>query len=278
MPARCSRVRSGLALVLSYALLLHAPGSARAVCRVVEPPDIGDWVEFDAKTMVLYVLAPQQVVGHACAQQSDAGVLDAGVLDAGVRMMSGNRPPIDVRDLDGGFDDAGFEDAGLDEVVAPIVDAGGMTQMPGDAPVPGACPDGSSPAAVRGSVVHIVVQPAVLSAGGSAGLVMPVPARPDIHAPADRGLFETLGSRLKPRIVRDTQYIEDKSLGYQCNDPKFGSSGGDLNVLLVRGMLRSAAVAVAEARPTRTRTTTARSGRATPACTIPRPSSVSCSR
>ena len=51
------------------------------------------------------------------------------------------------------------------------------------------------------------------------------PARPDIHA-AKHDLFLELGSRLSPRVETETQYIEDESLGYQCNDPKFSSGGG----------------------------------------------------
>jgi hypothetical protein len=205
--------RPFIAYASAYCLLLQLPGSAHAVCRVVEPIEERGGVAFDPTTMVLYVLAPQQIVDYRCPD-GDAGTAMPPAAGTGGSMM-----PIDPGDLDGGADDAGFE---VDAMVpVPMPDA--AVPMGPLTPEPGRCAGGARPTAVRGSVVHMVVQPSVLSSGGRAGLIMPVPARPDVHA-ANAGLFTALGARLQPRVVTRTEYIEDKSLGFQCRDPKFGSS------------------------------------------------------
>lgn len=211
-------LRSTLAAALSYSLLSHAPSSARAVCRVVEPVEIRGGVQFDPTTMVLYVLAPNQVVDYRCTQPLDAGTMLPDMPDASTIMDP---------DIDAGWgDDAGFEDDG--GTIEPAADPDAPEPMPNAMPVPpppdGACANGGAIFPVRDSVVHMVVQPSVLSTQGRAGLIMPVPARPDIHAPSDLDLFGTLGARLQPRVETTTEYIEDESLGYQCRDPKF--SGG----------------------------------------------------
>jgi hypothetical protein len=207
-------VRSFIAYASAYCLLLHA-GSAHAVCRVVEPIEERGGVAFDPTTMVLYVLAPRQIVDYHCPDV-DAGMPMTPPPDAGGMMMV----PID---LDGGSEDAGFEP----DPMVPVPVSGSDASMPMGplTPEPGDCVGGARPIPVRGSVVHMVVQPSVLGTGGRAGLVMPVPARPDVHA-ANAGLFTALGARLQPRVVTRTEYIEDESLGYQCRDPKFRSSGG----------------------------------------------------
>jgi len=42
------------------------------------------------------------------------------------------------------------------------------------------CDDGTDADVTRGSLVSLVVQPTIVARGGTAGLVMPVPARPDV--------------------------------------------------------------------------------------------------
>lgn len=211
--------RSFFACATTYCLLLHGPGTAHAICRVVEPVEERGGVVFDPTTLVLYVLAPQQIVDYRCP------VPDAGTMlppaDAGGMMMM----PIDPGDIfDAGFEDDGGASLGP---VMPEPDAAvPPPPLTPDPPPAGACAGDVRPMPVRGSVVHMVVQPSVLSTGGRAGLVMPVPARPDIHA-SNADLFVALGARLQPRVQTTTIEIEDESLGFQCHDPNGGCSGDD---------------------------------------------------
>jgi hypothetical protein len=152
---------------------------------------------------VLYVRAPGQVIGMDCVPDIPTG--------PGPMVM----PPDD--DMDAGPQD---DDGGAAEPVLPF-DAGMMGQAGANAQE---CPAGQHARELRGSVVHMVVQPAVLSEG-RAGLVMPVPARPDVHS-ANGDLFIALGERLQPRIEEVEIQVEDASLGYQCRDPKWNNSGG----------------------------------------------------
>jgi hypothetical protein len=214
--------RSFFAFATTYCLLLHAPGTAHAVCRVVEPIEERGGVIFDPTTMVLYVLAPQQIVDYRCPDP-DAGIVMPPA-DAGDMTMV----PIDPGDLfDGGADDAGFDDdAGSFDVPMMSDAAVPVPPLTPEPPPAGACAGAARPSPVRGSVVHMVVQPSVLSTGGRAGLVMPVPARPDIHA-SNADLFTELGARLQPRVQTTTVEIEDESLGFQCHDPSSGCGGDD---------------------------------------------------
>lgn len=192
-----------LACVLVTCVLWQRPGAALAICRVVEPVEERGGVWFDPNTLVLYVVAPGQTVGHRCLTR------DGGV-DASASMLDASGVSAD----DAGADDdasVGGDDAGSERGAPETRDAGA------------GCPDGK--VAVEGTVIHMVVQPGVLAGGGRAGLVMPVPARPDVHA-ANDDLFQQLGMRLEPEIVTTTEYVEDASLGYQCNDPKGASGGG----------------------------------------------------
>jgi hypothetical protein len=223
--------RSFFAHATAYCLLLHAPGTARAVCRVVEPIEERGGVVFDPTTMVLYVLAPQQIVDYRCPEL-DAGVMQTPTAGAGGMMMT---PPMDACGLigfDAGTDDAGFEDdAGCSDVPVMSEPDAAMPLPPltPEPPPAGACAGDARPQPVRGSVVHMVVQPSVLSTEGRAGLVMPVPARPDIHA-SNADLFTALGARLQPRVETTRIEIEDESLGFQCRDVSGGcgdDDGGD---------------------------------------------------
>ncbi|MDD9941817.1 MAG: DUF2330 domain-containing protein [Myxococcales bacterium] len=179
-------------------LCLSVAPNVFAVCRVVEPVEERGGVVFDLTTMVLFALADDQVVGHSC-QPIPELLLDPG-------------------DPDG---DAGTadEDAGLEEAELAVAAEGDV----GD----DGCPSGERLVAERDSVVQMVVQPQVFAWGGSSGLVMPVPARPEVHV-ANRDLFEHLGALLIPREEHVVEEVEDESLGYQCRDPKFRRSGGCL--------------------------------------------------
>ena len=192
-----------LACAMVICVLLNGPGSALAICRVVEPIQESGGVHFDPNTLALYVLAPDQVVGHECVEPLDAGPAEDTIdEDAGASS-----------DGDGGIDDddggeAFVEDELMPEpVVDPRCDAG-LVSVP-----------------VEEAVVHMVVQPAVLTTGGRAGLVMPVPARPDIHA-ANADIFDAIRDLLQPRIKHVKEYVEDPALGDTCGDPK-GAAGCD---------------------------------------------------
>ena len=169
-----------LAFSCGVLLLLHVPFRAYAVCRVVEPLGESGGIVFDPNTLVLFVHAPDQLVGSTC-------------------VPVGNGPDDDM--------DAGTEGGG------------GAGSGAGSE-----CPAGTRPNDRVGSIMHMVVQPAVLSTG-RAGLVMPVPARPDVHA-ANPDLFTGLRERLQPRIMENRIQVEDASLGYQCRDPKWSSDDG----------------------------------------------------
>lgn len=190
-----------IALCCGALTCLQSPLPASAVCRVVVPLGESGGIEFDPTTLVLYVLAPGQPLGTQCVPSGMAR--DAG--------------PAADDDASVSFPD---EDGG-----APMTPAdGGMAGLAGSAGR--ACPEGTIEVPRRGGVVHMVVQPMVLSTRGRAGLVMPVPARPDIHA-AHPGVFDALRERLQPRIEINKTYVEDRTLGYQCRDPKYRSSSGD---------------------------------------------------
>jgi Uncharacterized protein conserved in bacteria (DUF2330) len=221
--------RSFFAHAATCCLLLHAPGSAHAVCRIVEPIEERGGVVFDPTTMVLYVLAPQQIVDYRCPEV-DAGGMPPPVAGKGGMMMM--TPPIDACGFigfDAGTDDAGFEDdAGCSDVPVMSEPDAAMPLPPltPEPPPAGACAGDARPQPVRGSVVHMVVQPSVLSTEGRAGLVMPVPARPDIHA-SNADLFTALGARLQPRVQTTRIEIEDESLGFQCHDVGGGCGDDD---------------------------------------------------
>lgn len=84
------------------------------------------------------------------------------------------------------------------------------------------CPDGARADEVRGTLLSMVLQPSIVARGGSAGLVMPVPARPDVHA-GSQGLVDAARGLVDP-WVEETVYVqEDPSLGYQCSDPHFSA-------------------------------------------------------
>ena len=181
--------------------VLQLPGSGHAICRIVEPLEETGGVVFDPTTMALYVIAQNQPVRRICVP---VPLPPLGADDAGA---------------EGAADDASADDdaggaSGDDDAGAWLAD-GVLEEMTDDRP----CAAGEQLGYERGSIIHLAIQPSVLAWGGNAGLVMPVPARPDIHRASPR-LFEELGARLTPRIEMTIEYIEDESLGQQCSDPK----------------------------------------------------------
>jgi hypothetical protein len=233
---------------------------ASAICRVVEPVE-AQGVAFDLRTAALFALSPNQVVDYECvavpdamsfsdagaastdagATSSDAGAtrtdaaapsLDGGsdagdpLLDAGDPLLDAGDPLLDAGNVDAGaLDDAAVlatdggtflaDDAGALDADAGALDAGALEPPP-------RCPAGTVLEPVHDTLVSVVVQPSVLASGGSAGLVMPVPARPDI-AIGSSELFEAAAALIVPRVHETVNVRETADLGYQCDDPHYSS-------------------------------------------------------
>lgn len=106
----------------------------------------------------------------------------------------------------------------------PVLADGGV---PGDA----GAGDAGAPCAPRlANVVSMAVQPklSIGSDGARFALIMATP-RPPLVELAPETLFSSLAQQTKPYVIRDTRYIEDPALGYQCQDPKWDtdeSAGG----------------------------------------------------
>lgn len=179
-------------------LLLCAAASAlwvsdaAAICRIVEEPDSPPPI-IEPSQPVLIIKHRDVVVGEDCPAVPDGGVRDAGsVVDAGA-------------------------DAGPD--ASP--DAG-----PGDAADPDAGPPPQSPECMEivGDAITIVTQPRFRTGadGSHFALLMVTPQRPIITI-EDQDLFKQLAIETAPRVDEIPRYVEDESLGYQCNDPKWNS-------------------------------------------------------
>ncbi len=164
---------------------LLAP-SALAICRVVEPgTDSGqDPVLFDPTTMAMVVIAPDIVVDYDCPQPPPEMVLPAA------EPPSGLPSPFDPETL------------------------------PEEEPDPSLCWDGSTGTPIVDTLTHVVVQPAIYADGGTAGLIMPVPRRADVHA-APAGVFDAVAALQHGYVDETIHYVEDPSLGYQCSDPHY---------------------------------------------------------
>ena len=95
----------------------------------------------------------------------------------------------------------------------------------GSVPVPDGgdnyhCDDGEPGAVTRDSLVSLVVQPSILAMGGTAGLIMPVAARPDV-ATGSSELLRAAAALEVPTIHETVVVHEDPSLGHQCSDPHY---------------------------------------------------------
>lgn len=223
--ARFSRQAAATALA---ALTMHALAPrAHAICRVVEPSvdSGGAGVAFDQTTAALFVAAPEVVVDWRCP----AG--DAAV-DASADPDASSDPGDADTDTDAAIDDdaAAIDlDAALDldAGAAPPDDAGPLP----DPDAPPRCADGTPAEPVLGPVVSLVVQPRVLEQAGDAGLVMPVPARPDLAA-GPPTMFQTLRAVATTgadgQIHETVTVVEDATLGLQCTDPHYVVDASDV--------------------------------------------------
>lgn len=85
------------------------------------------------------------------------------------------------------------------------------------------CEDGAAATPIRDTLLSLVVQPQILATGGDAGLVMPVPARPDVFT-GPPTLIEAAAGLVDPMIEETVYVTEDPSLGAQCSDPHYSSA------------------------------------------------------
>jgi hypothetical protein len=203
--SRPSLVARPLLTCTLVASLAAIPVGASAICRVVEPAsDSGVApVPFDPRTAALFVYAPDRIVDYRCPIGDDLPRPDYNAwLD--VARGSIETPPW-----------AGDAGAPLDP---------GIPMDEADEGV--WCHDGSPAELIRGDLVSLIVQPAVLAGGGEAGLVMPVPARADVRV-GPSTLIDSVALLARPNVEETVTVIEDSSLGYQCNDPHYsGGYGG----------------------------------------------------
>ncbi len=179
-----------------------------AVCRVVLPPvDSADpGVPFDPTTAAIYVWTPDVVVEWTCgASDADAGAdLDGGVVPS-----------------DGGE----AVDAG--EGIDAAVERDGPPREDAGVPDPSLCPDGTPRMEISDTLLSLVVQPSILATGGTAGLVMPVPFRPDVSVGSTR-LFEDAMASMRAMVEETVIVREDPNLGFQCSDPHYSSDATDV--------------------------------------------------
>jgi len=181
-----------LATSLACVAALAAPTRSHAICRVVEPTMDSGYaaVPFDPTTAAIAVISPDQVVDYQCRGRSSP---PEPTLNLGPDLGSPAARAIAEHD-------AGPSDAGR--------------------PDPARCADGTRALEIRDSLVSLIVRPAIYANGGVAGLVMPLPARADVHlAPA--GIFDEMEALVHPRIEETIQFVENPSVGLQCTDPHY---------------------------------------------------------
>lgn len=218
-PAR--RIVAPVACGCLAALLI--PGPAHAVCRVVEPvAESGDpGVVFDPTTAVLYVVAPDQLVAWDCPLGAAPEALDVGLVGVAPADLPGFG---DVGAAPGPVDHPLLEErpalAGAEGLATPDLAEGFAGPWLANArPL---CDDGELALPVHDTVTHVVMRPALLANGGTAGLVMPLPARADVHR-APEGMFEAVDASTAAVIHETIEFVEDASLGLQCSDPHYSS-------------------------------------------------------
>lgn len=99
----------------------------------------------------------------------------------------------------------------------PAADAGADAGSPADG---GACQPH------LGDTVTWVVQPRFsIGADGSRFALLMVTPRVPVIETAPESTFEDLARATAPIEIVEERYVEDASLGYQCDDPKFGGGG-----------------------------------------------------
>jgi hypothetical protein len=176
------------------AALLIGSGAAQAICRIVgEPESPPPAVEPDQPVLII---KRSQVIGEQC----DPPV----ATDGGPTADAGWQPDAGPDGDAGGWADAGIGDGGM--------------------PADGAWP--CEP--IEGEAITMVVQPRFrIGADGAAfALLMVTPTPPAVSLAAPE-LFRDLALATAPEAVVVPDYVEDRSLGYQCSDPKWNSEPVD---------------------------------------------------
>ena len=148
----------------------------------------------------------------AAAWGSDAGAICREVEE------TGSPPPVVSPDQEILVIKKTGAEVGCDEPA----DAGPTPGSPADAgaPLPDAAPCHTT------DTITWVVQPrfSIGEGGARFALLMVTPRAPIIEA-APAGIFEDLARATAPIEIVEETYVEDPSLGYQCQDPKGGSAG-----------------------------------------------------
>lgn len=218
-------------LWVAVALMGLGVPKARAVCRVLGPTEeSGEHeVAFDSVTQALYVMAPHQLVGYRCRSL----VAPPAGTNASLDPRPGYDFPVPVSDPPsfeppyspevGAPEDVGRVPGGLEASLdrSRLLADGGVTTPP----LP-TCPDGEPPEPIYGPLVHTVIQPALYAMGGRGGLVMPLPARADVHVGED-DVFSAATGSTRGHVTETVTYIESGSVGYQCSDPHYSSNAFD---------------------------------------------------
>jgi len=183
--------------ILAISSLSLASRDAGAICReVTEKGSAPPAITPDQELLVIKRTGVPVGCKPPPGQDGDAGVPGDG------------GPPSDGGVIDGGVIDGGPNDAGA------------------DAGADGA-PDGGECQPHLGDTVTWIVQPrfTIGPDGSRFALLMVTPREPVITTAPD-STFIDLARTTAPVERVEERYIEDESLGYQCNDPKFGGSGG----------------------------------------------------
>ena len=188
-------------LALSWSIWL-VPRDAGAICR--EVTETGSWPP---------AITPDQEI--------------LVIKRSGVPV--GCEVPVPAADA-GGPGDAGPPPAGDGGAPPPAGDAGAPRD--GGAADAGAPADGAAPADAgscqprTGDTITWVVQPrfSVGPDGSRFALLMVTPRVPVVEV-APASTFEDLARATAPLVTVEERYGEDASLGYQCEDPKYGGGG-----------------------------------------------------
>jgi len=238
-----------LLVAIALALLGVALPKARAVCRVLGPTtESGEHeVVFDSTTQALYVMAPNQLVGFRCRSVVYQPGLGSG-LDLGPVAGYDYAVPVeDAHDSTRPSYEPPFElEVGAPEGVGEALDARELAFAAGGhrslidggvfEPGPALCPDGAPPDPIYGGLVHTVIQPALYAMGGRSGLVMPLPARADVHVGVD-DIFVAAAASVQGHVTETVDFVEDGSIGYQCSDPHYASNALDAVLGLPMAMM-----------------------------------------
>jgi MYXO-CTERM domain-containing protein len=196
MPALMPRARWSLVALASLPL---ASRDAAAICReVTEKGSRPPVIAADQEILVI----KRSGVPFGCQPQTPPA--DAAPSDAGL--------------FDGGLLDAAASDAATDPADAAAADA---------APAGDAAPGDAAPCQPhQADTITWVVQPRFSTGpdGARFALLMVTP-RPPVIELAPSTTFADLARATAPLETVEERYVEDESLGSQCDDPKSGGAG-----------------------------------------------------